>query len=204
MTGARPALAAHPRGGLSGSAAHVLWARLCGCGGPALSLWLACPVKGCVPPGWWVAVPGGAAFHCCQGRLVSGAVPLPAAGPWGRAARTPCPCVPGTGGVGMGGQHGPHSVRSCESAWRAVGMAGGRPRGGALRRCEGHLRPGARTPPAGRPRGGLSGSATHLLQAGVCGCGGPTLSLWLARPAGGCVLRGWREAVPGGVGFQLL
>ena len=36
---APPPPTACPLGGLSGSAIHVLWARACGCGGPALSLW---------------------------------------------------------------------------------------------------------------------------------------------------------------------
>ena len=55
-----------------------------------------------MPQGWWVAVPGGLTFHGCERRLVSGAVPLPAARPWGRAAGTRYPCVPGTDGVGIG------------------------------------------------------------------------------------------------------
>ena len=36
---APPPPTARPLGGLSGSAIHVLWARACGCGGPALSVW---------------------------------------------------------------------------------------------------------------------------------------------------------------------
>ena len=68
----------------------------------------------------------------CQGRLVSGAFPLLAARPWGQAARPRCPCFPGAGGVGMGIQHRSHTVRSCEPALRAVGVAGGRPWGGPL------------------------------------------------------------------------
>ena len=36
---APPPPTARPLGGLSGSAIHVLWARACGCGGPAVSLW---------------------------------------------------------------------------------------------------------------------------------------------------------------------
>ena len=36
---APPPPTARPLGGLSGSAIHVLWARACGCRGPALSLW---------------------------------------------------------------------------------------------------------------------------------------------------------------------
>ena len=39
-----PPPTARPLGGLLGSATHVLWARVCGCGGPTLSLWPACPV----------------------------------------------------------------------------------------------------------------------------------------------------------------
>ena len=42
------------------------------------------------------------------------------------------PCVPGAVGVGVGTQHRPHSVRPCGPALRAVGAAGGRPRGGCL------------------------------------------------------------------------
>ena len=89
-SGARRPPAARPQGGLSGSAAHLLWARVCRRAGPALSLWLACPAWGCVPRGWWEAVPGGVAFHHCEGHLVSGTVPLPAAGSWKQAARSRC------------------------------------------------------------------------------------------------------------------
>ena len=41
--------------------------------------------------GWRKGVPGGGAFHRCEGRLVSGAVPPPAARPPERAARVPRP-----------------------------------------------------------------------------------------------------------------
>ena len=99
-SGVPPPPAARPLGGLSGSAIHVLWARVCGCGGPALSSWLAC--GGCVPWGWWGAVPGGMARHCCEGRLVSGAVPAPAALPLGRAAGVPRPVCPGCCWYGRG------------------------------------------------------------------------------------------------------
>ena len=37
----------------------MLWARACGRGGPAMSLWRACPAGGCIPWDWWEAVPGG-------------------------------------------------------------------------------------------------------------------------------------------------
>ena len=40
------------------------------------------------------------------------------------------PCVPGAVGAGVGTQHRPHTVRPCDTALLAVGMAEGRPRGG--------------------------------------------------------------------------
>ena len=46
---------------------------------------------------WRKGVPGGGAFHRCEGRLVSGAVPSPAARPPERAARVPRPVCPGCG-----------------------------------------------------------------------------------------------------------
>ena len=52
-SGASPLPAARPPGGLARSATHVLWAWLCGRGGPALAPWLACPVGGCAPRGRW-------------------------------------------------------------------------------------------------------------------------------------------------------
>ena len=50
--------------------------------------------------------------------------------------------------------------------------------------CGGRLRSGAPPPPTARPLGGLLGSATHVLWARVCGCGGPTLSSWPACTVG--------------------
>ena len=52
--------------------------------------------------GWRKGVPGGGAFHRCEGRLVSGAVPPPAARPPERAARVPRPVCPGCGRCGRG------------------------------------------------------------------------------------------------------
>ena len=89
-SGAVPPPTARPVGGLLGSATHVLWARVCGCGGPSLSPWPACPPQ------------GGVAYHRCEGRLVSGAVPPPAAPPLERAARVPRPGCPGSGQCGRG------------------------------------------------------------------------------------------------------
>ena len=66
---------------------------------------LACmPCGGCVPQGWWGAIPGGGvACHCCGGRLVSGAVPPPTTRPLGRAAGVPRPVCSGCGLCGRGG-----------------------------------------------------------------------------------------------------
>ena len=46
--------------------------------------------------------PGGVACHRCEGRLVSGPVPPPAAGPLERAARVPRPVCSGCGRCGHG------------------------------------------------------------------------------------------------------
>ena len=80
-SGAPPPPTARLLGGLLASATHVLWARASGCGGPTLSPWPVRPVgaacRGCVGG----RPRGGVACHCCEGRLVSGAVPPPAACP---------------------------------------------------------------------------------------------------------------------------
>ena len=106
------------------------------------------------------------------------------------------PCVPGAVGAGVGTQHRPHSVRPCRPALLAARVAEGRPRGGAFQHFEGRLRSGAVPPPTARPLGGLLGSATHVLWARVCGCGGPTLCPWLACPVGAACRRGDGRAVP--------
>ena len=64
---------------------------------------LACmPRGGWVPRGWWGAVPRGLACHRCEGRLVSGAVPPPAARPLEQAARVPRPVCSGYSRCGRG------------------------------------------------------------------------------------------------------
>ena len=131
-SGAVPPPTARPLGGLLGSATHVLWARVCCCGGPTLSPWPACPVGAACRGGGGGPFPGGLACHRCEGRLVSGAVPPPAARPLERAAWVPRPVCLGCGRCGRGIQHGPHSVRPCGPALLAVGVAEGRPRGGCL------------------------------------------------------------------------
>ena len=84
---APPPPTARPLGGLSGSAFHVLWARACGCGGPALSLWglrAAGRVRG---------------VHLLGGGLGGG----------GGACAVPPSCAAGAGPVGRGVAL-PHSV----------------------------------------------------------------------------------------------
>ena len=64
---------------------------------------LACmPCGGLRATGVVGAVPRGAACHRCEGRLVSGAVPPPAACPLERVARVPRPVCPGCGRCGRG------------------------------------------------------------------------------------------------------
>ena len=80
----------------------MLWARVCGCGGPTLSPWPACPVGAACRGGGGGPSPRGLACHRCEGRLVSGAVPPPAARPLERAARVPRPVCPRCGRCGRG------------------------------------------------------------------------------------------------------
>ena len=94
-SGAPPPPTARPLGGLSGSATHVLWARVRGCGGPTLSPWPACPVGAACRGGGVVGgrPRGGLACHCCEGR------PSPNRPSSGRAAGAPYPLAVGAGGV---------------------------------------------------------------------------------------------------------
>ena len=204
-SGAPPPPAARPPGGMSGSTTHVLWAPVCGCGGPALSPWLACPVGAVCRGGGGGPSPGGVACNCCEGRPVSGAVPPPAARLLDLAAGVPRPVCPRSGWCRRGDpapapQRAPlrAGVARCWGHWRAS------PRGGAFRRCEGRLRSGAPPPPAARPLGGLSGSTTRVLWARVCGCGGPAMSPWLACPVGAACRGGGGGPAPGGAGLPPL
>ena len=142
--------------------------------------------------------PGGLACHCCEGRLVSGAVPPPAARLWSGQPEFRDPCVPGAVGAGVGTQHRPHSVRLCGPALLAVGVAEGRPRQGCLpplsgasevRRC-----PSPDCPPTGRAVGVRHPRAVGT---GVWVWGPNTVPL-ACMPCGGRLPRRWWGAVPGG------
>ena len=80
-----------------------------------------------------------------------------------------------------GGRSGPGSTLLGLGLWQ---WRKGVPGGDAFHCCEGSLGSGAPPPPTARPLGGLFGSATHVLWERACGCGGPTLSPWPARPVG--------------------
>ena len=105
------------------------------------------------------ASPAGGAFHRCEGRLVSGAVPPPAARPPERAAMVPRPACPGRGRCGRG-DPAPAPERAPLRAGVARCGGGGRasPGGGAFHHCEGRLGSGAVPLPSARPLlGGLPG-----------------------------------------------
>ena len=99
-------------------------------------------------------------------------------------------------GVLGGGRSGPGSPLLGFGLW---GWRKGVPGGGAFHCCEGRLGSGAPPPLTARPPGRLLGSTTHVLWVRACGCGGPTLSPWPARPVG-AACRGagpWRSCAGG-------
>ena len=113
----------------------------------------ACALAGrrCSLWGWRKGVPGGVPSTVVRGAWCQ-ALPLPR--PLVLRSVQPGfrdPCVPGAVDAGVWTQHRPHSVRPCGPALLAVGVAEGRPRGGAFHRCEGRLVSGAAPPPAARP-----------------------------------------------------
>ena len=148
------------------------------------------------------ASPGGAAFHRCEGRLVPGAVPPPAARLPERAARVPRPVCPGCGRCGRV-DPAPAPQRAPLRAGVARCGGGGRasPGGAAFHRCEGRLVPGAVPPPAARPPERAARVPRPACPGcGRCGRGGPApapqrapLRAGVARCGGG------GKASPGGV-----
>ena len=199
-SGAPPPPTAHPLSGLLGSVNRMLWARACGCGGPSLPLWPACPVGaawrgggGGRPPGGWPATVARNVW--CQAL----SLPLPPV-LWGGLPGSRDPCVPGAVRAGVGTQHRPHSVRPCGPALLAVGLAEGRPRGGCLPPLRGAFEarrsPSPDCPPTRRDVGV---HYPRAVGAGVWVLGPYTVPL-ACTPCGGCVPRGWWGAVPGGGG----
>ena len=204
MSGAVPPPVARPLGGPSGSATHMLWAQACGCGGPALSPRPACPVGAACRGVVGGPSPGGVACHRCEGRLVSDAVPPPAARPLGRVAGVPRPVCPRCSGCGRG-DPAPAPGRAPLRA--GVARCGGGVRaspGGCLPLLRGasdvRRSPSPDCPPTGRAVGVHYPCAVG---AGVWVWGPNTVPL-ACMPYGGCVPRGWRGAVPVGGGLPLL
>ena len=152
----------------------------------------ACRRGGGGPP------PGGVACNRCVGRLVSDAVPPPAACPLGRLAGVPRPVCPGCRRCGRGDpapipQRAPlqASVARCGGGGRAS-PGGCLPllRGASDVRCS----PSPDCPPTGWAVGVRHPRAVG---AGVWVWGPNTVPL-ACMPCGYCVPRGWRGAVPGG------
>ena len=206
MSGAPPPPTVRSLGGLLGSTTHVMWARACGCGGPTLSPWPACPVGAACRGGGGGPSPGGVACHRCEGRLVALSLPRPPV-LWGGQLGYRDPCVPGAVGAGVWTQHRLfHSARPCGPALLAMGVAEGRPRGGAFHHCEGRLVSGAVPPPAARPLERAARVPRPVCPGcGRCGRGGPApapqrapLRAGVARCGGG------GRASPGGVPSNIL
>ena len=160
--------------GLPAPAIHVLWARVCGSGGPALSPWLACLMGAACRGGGGGPSPGGVACHRCEGRLASGAVPPPTAGPHGELSGSTTHVlwarVCGYGGPALS------AWLAClvGAAWRGGG-GGPSPGGVSRQRCEGRLVSGA------VPRPVCPG-------CGWCGRGDPAPALAEGCPHGGRLL----------------
>ena len=168
---------------------------------------LACmPCRGCVPRGWWGGGHrGGLAWHCFEGRLVSGAVPPRAARPLERVARVQRPVCSGCGRCGRE-DPAPAPQRAPLRAGIARCGGGGRasPGGGAFHHCEGRLRSGAVPPPTAAHWAGCWGPPP------TC-CGRGCVGVWAQRcPLGLHALSGLRASgvvggpSPGGVGLPLL
>ena len=167
---------------------------------------LACmPCGGCVPRGWWGAVPEGVACHRCEGRLVSGAVPLPAACPLGRAAGVPGPVCPGCGRCGRGDPApAPQRAPLRAGVARCGGGGEGFPGGGCLRPLCGASEVRRSSSPDCLPTGRAVGVRhPRAAGAGVWVWGPKTVPL-ACMPCGGCVPRGWWGAVLRGAGLPPL
>ena len=110
----------------------------------------------------------------------------------GQAAEARCMFAVAAGGVGVGTRHLPHSACFCELALRAVGVATGRPAGGASCLREGCPGSGTLPPLPARPWGGRPGPAARYFSAGGVRAWGPVtnptvhaLASWV------CALWGW-------------
>ena len=191
-------------GGLFGSVTHMLWAQACGCRGPSLPPWPACPVGAACRGGGGGPSPGGRPDTVAWGVWCQAlSLPLPPV-LWGGRPGSRDPCVPGAVGAGVGTQHRPHSVRPCGPALLAVGVAEGRPRG----RCLPPLRGASEVRRSPSPDCPPTGRAVRVRHPRAVGAGvwvwGPHTGPLACMPCGGCVPGGWWGAVPGGAGLPPL
>ena len=150
---------------------------------------------------WRKGVPGGGAFHHCEGRLESGAVPPPTARPLGGLLGSATHVLWARVCVGVGAQHCPLGLHALWGL-RAAGVVGGRPRGGwpatvvrgawcqALSLPRPPVlwsgQPGLRDPCV--PGAVDAGVGTQQRPHGVRPCGPALLAVGVAegRPRGGC------------------
>ena len=191
---APPPPTARPLGGLSGSANHVLWARACGCGGPALSLWglrAAGRVHGVLMLGGGLGGGGGGGACAVSSGCAAGAAPV------GRGVALPLSVpLPSLGRQQSGrhwrcavhGQRGPpYHSGSCSPGFSGYDLCGVpvRRRGPA---CSSRL-------PC-EPAAGAGGRVTLRLPSraggahppclGGWGPGPPRLAGWWGGGGGGC------------------
>ena len=154
--------------------------------------------------GWWEAVPGGWLSTAvrrvwCQALSLS-RPPVPLGG----QPEFRDPCFPGAVGVGVRTQHWLPSARSCELSLRAVGVAGGRPRGGCLALLWGASE-FRRCPSPGRPS---SGRAVRVRYIRAVGAGarlwGPSTAPLACMPCGGLLAGGVVGGRPRRGGLQPL
>ena len=197
-SGAIPPPTARPLGGPLGSATHVLWARVCGCGGRTLSPWPACPVGAACRRGGGGPSRGGWPATIVRGVWCQALSPPQPPVLWGGQPGFRDPCVPGAVGAGVGTQHRPHSVHPCGPALLSVGLAEGCPRRGCLPPLRGasevRRSPSPDCPPTGRAVGVRHPRAV----GGGVWVWGPNPVPSACMPCGGCVPRGWWEGCPRG------
>ena len=173
---------------------------MCGCGGLTLSPWPACPVGAACRGGGGGPSPGGVACHRCEGRLVSGAVPPPAARPLERAARVLRPVCPGCGRCGRG-DPAPAPQRVPLQAGVARCGGGGRASPGGVPStivrgvwCQALFLP--RPPVLWSRRPGFRDPVSRVRSVRAWGPStGPTACALAGRR---CSLWGWQKGVPGG------
>ena len=188
-----------------GSATRVSRARSMRACGPSTGP-TACALadRRCSLWGWRNGVPGGGAFHRCEGRLVSGAVPSLAARPPERAARVPRPVCPGRGRCGrVDPVPAPRRAPLRAGVVRCGGGGRASPGGAAFHRCEGRLVSGTVPPSAARPPERAARFRDPRVPGAVDAGSGPSTSPTACALAGRrCPLWGWRKGVPGGGAFH--